>query len=123
MKKYKKLISFLFAMLFLCISLTACSKTLSGTYAVTGNLFGVASTNLSYTFDGNTVTVTTTAGIAGFEKSSSYTGTYEIIQGETATVISFNFTDANASMFNGQFSFSETENGIIIDGTEFEAVN
>ena len=119
MKKIKKLFSLLLATAFLCMTLTACGNTLSGTYSMSGDLFGIASTNLSYTFDGSNVTLTATAGIAGFEKSDSYTGTYEIIKGETATVISFAFTGENASIYNGQFSFSETETGIVIDGVEY----
>jgi len=115
----KKLLSILLVTVFLCMTLTACGNTLSGTYAVSGDLFGIASSNISYTFDGSNVTLTSTTGIAGFEKSASYTGTYEIIKGDTATVISFAFTDENASFYNGQYSFSETETGIVIDGVEY----
>lgn len=119
MKNLKKFIALTMITVLFCMSFAACGNKLSGTYSASGDLFGVAGSDVSYEFSGSKVTVTSTASVLGFEKTSEFEGTYEIVEEEGKTYIVFTFSDSDASSYDGKFSFEETENGIKISGVEY----
>jgi hypothetical protein len=69
------------------------------------------------TFSGKNVTVTTTAGIAGFTSTNEVKGTYEIAEAadgtQTITITYENSAEGDAGKLGGTQSFSEgkDENG------------
>jgi len=119
MKNLKKFIALAMITVLFCMSFAACGNKLSGTYSASGNLFGVAGSDVSYKFSGKKVTVTVTASVLGFEKENTYSGTYELTEEEGKSYIVFTFSDSEADSYDGKFSFAETENGIKISGVEY----
>ncbi|MBQ7873322.1 MAG: hypothetical protein IJ360_05060 [Clostridia bacterium] len=123
MKKTIKLVAVVMVIAMLALSLVACAKTLNGKYTSEVD-WGIVKGNVTYEFKGNDVTMTTTTGIAGFEKNDTKTGTYEIVESEENAdklVIKFTFGDDTTT-----YSYSEGEldgeKVIIINGTTFTKV-
>lgn len=123
MKKTIKLVAVVMVIAMLALSLVACAKTLNGKYTSEVDWVWVKG-QVTYEFKGNDVTMTTTTGIAGFEKDDTKTGTYEIVESEENAdklVIKFTFGDDTTT-----YSYSEGElDGakiIIINGTTFTKV-
>lgn len=123
MKKTIKLVAVVMVVAMLALSLVACAKTLNGKYTSEVD-WGIVKGNVTYEFKGNDVTMTTTTGIAGFEKNDTKTGTYEIVESEENAdklVIKFTFGDDTTT-----YSYSEGEldgeKVIIINGTTFTKV-
>lgn len=123
MKKTIKLLAVVMVVAMLALALVSCAKTLNGKYTSEVD-WGIVKGKVTYEFKGNDVTMTTTTGIAGFEKSETETGTYEIVESEENAdklVIKFTFGDETAT-----YSYSEGElDGekiIIINGTTFTKV-
>ena len=123
MKKTIKLLAVIMVVAMLALALVSCAKTISGKYSAEVD-WTIVSGKVTYEFKGNDVTMTTTSGIFGFEKSETETGTYEIVESEEnpdKLVIKFTFGDQTAT-----YSYSEGElDGekiIIINGTTFTKV-
>lgn len=123
MKKTIKLVAVVMVIAMLALSLVACAKTLNGKYTSEVD-WGIVKGEVTYEFKGNDVTMTTTTGIAGFEKNDTKTGTYEIVESEENAdklVIKFTFGDDTTT-----YSYSEGEldgeKVIIINGTTFTKV-
>ncbi len=116
MKKSIKILSLVMALVLVCFVFASCAKTLSGTYSVEagGSFLGG---KISMTFSGKNVTVTTTAGIAGFTSTNEVKGTYEIAEAadgtQTITITYEGSADDDAGKLSGTQSFSEgkDENG------------
>lgn len=111
---YEKIIAAILVIAVLLCALTACGKTLSGTYSaeVGGSIAG---TKTSYTFSGKKVTITMSASLLGGTSTTEFEGTYEIKEAADGTQsITFTFEDANASTYSGTQSFStgKTEDGV-----------
>ena len=110
MKKSIKILSLVMALVLVCFVFASCAKTLSGTYSVEagGSLVGG---KISMTFSGKNVTVTTTAGIAGFTSTNEVKGTYEIAEAadgtQTITITYEGSADKDAVKLGGTQSFSE----------------
>ncbi len=120
MKKTSVKIIVVALVLVTCLSLFAACG-LSGTYSAEVDLFGLAGANVDYKFAGNKVTITVTAGIAGFEKTTEFDGKYEIVDGEeegTKNIV-FKFEGEDAETYNGSFSFEKGEDSIIIGGVTY----
>ena len=116
MKKTIRIIAFVLVAVMVCFSFAACAKTLSGEYTAEGDFLGVAGSKTTYKFSGKNVTITNVTGIAGFEKTTSFEGKYEINEDK----ITFTFEDSEASSYNQTVSFEETEDGIKIAGIEYK---
>ena len=95
MKRTIKLVAVVMVVAMLALALVSCAKTLNGKYTSEVD-WGWVKGKVTYEFKGNDVTMTTTTGIAGFEKSETETGTYEIVESEENAdklVIKFTFGD------------------------------
>ena len=123
MKRTIKLVAVVMVVAMLALALVSCAKTLNGKYTSEVD-WGWVKGKVTYEFKDNDVTMTSTTGIAGFEKSETKTGTYEIVESEENAdklVIKFTFGDDTTT-----YSYSEGElDGekiIIINGTTFTKV-
>jgi hypothetical protein len=101
-----------------CAVLVSCGKTLSGEYTASLGDTSIAGTKTTYKFSGKNVTITNVSGLAGFEKTTTFEGTYEITEEDGKEYITFTFEDEDASAYSKKSTFEETENGIKIDGIE-----
>lgn len=105
-----KILSLVMACVLVCFVFASCAKTLSGTYSAEagGSFLGG---KVSMTFSGKNVTITTTAGVAGFTSTSESKGTYEIAEAADGTQsITITFTgdaEDDAKQFSGTQSFAE----------------
>lgn len=105
-----KILSLVMACVLVCFVFASCAKTLSGTYSAEagGSFLGG---KVSMTFSGKNVTITTTAGVAGFTSTSESKGTYEIAEAADGTQsITITFTgdaEDDAKKFSGTQSFAE----------------
>ena len=79
MKRTVKLVAVVMVVAMLALALVSCAKTLNGKYTSEVD-WGWVKGKVTYEFKGNDVTMTTTTGIAGFEKNDTKTGTYEIVE-------------------------------------------
>ena len=116
MKKTIRIIAFTLVVVMVCLAFAACGKTLSGEYTAEIGSTGIAGGKTTYKFSGSKVTITVVAGIAGFEKSTSFEGKYKIDGDE----ITFTFEDGEASSYNQTLPFEETEDGIKLAGIEYK---
>ena len=107
MKKAIRIISIALVIIIVGTMLASCSKMLMGTYSGSGSLFGVAGGKISYKFAGNKVTITVTAEVLGFSKTSEYKGTYEIAKATDGTEnITLKF-EGDGSSYSGTYSFED----------------
>lgn len=103
-----------------CAVLVSCGKTLSGEYTVSLGDTSIAGTKTTYKFSGKNVTITNVSGLVGFEKTTTFEGTYEITEEDGKEYITFTFEDKEANEYNQKALFAETEDGIKINGIEFK---
>lgn len=120
MKNFKKFLALAMITVLFCITLAACGNKLSGTYSASGDLLGLAGSEISYKFSGNKVTVSVTATVLGFEKTTSYNGTYELTTESETDYIIFTFNDDDAKSYAGKFFFEKSDNGIKISGVTYK---
>ena len=119
MKKTVRWIAAAMVAVMLCMTLVACGNTLSGTYTAGGSFLGTGG-DVSYTFKGSKVTITIEASLFGSTATTEFAGKYEITELETGKkTISFTFEDEDAGIYEGEYSFEETENGIKIGIVEY----
>ena len=110
MKKMTKILSLVMVLVLVCCVFASCAKTLSGTYSAEagGSLLGG---KVSMSFSGKNVTITTTAGIAGFTNTSETKGTYEIAEAadgtQTITITFESDAEGDADKFSGTQKFAE----------------
>ena len=116
MKKSVRIIAFALVAVMVCLAFAACGKTLSGEYTAEIGSTSIAGGKTTYKFSGSKVTITVVAGIAGFEKSTSFDGKYKI----DGDKITFTFEDGDASAYNQTLTFEETEDGIKLAGIEYK---
>ena len=113
MKKTIRLVAVLMIVAMLAVSLTSCSKMLSGKYVSESGIGDLAGARTVYEFNGNKVTMTiTTSNFITGESTESKTGTYEIMEDNddpSKLVIAFEFEGEDRYTR----SFSEGEN---VDG-------
>lgn len=113
MKKTIRLVAVLMIVAMLAVSLTSCSKMLSGKYVAEIEVPFLGESTVVYEFSGNKVTYTATSkGTFGTEKTETKTGTYEIMEDNddpSKLVIAFEFEGEDRYTR----SFSEGEN---VDG-------
>ena len=114
-KTILKIVALSLVAVMICALLVSCGTTLSGTYSAKIDV-GVAESETSYKFSGKKVTVTTTAGVAGFEKTVELDGTYKIEDDK----ITFTFEGEDANSYSGTVPFEKTEDGIKIAGVEYK---
>ncbi len=121
MKKSIRILALALVAVMLCLALTACGKTISGTYepvvvkeggildSIVGAISDATDSDLTYTFSGSKITVEVTA----FGKVESFEGEYSIKDGK----ITFEFESEDAEDYNGTFTFEELDGGNIKIGT------
>ena len=114
MKKMTKIFSLVMVLVLVCLVFASCAKTLSGTYSAKLDV-AVASSETSYTFSGKKVTIEITTGLAGFEKTVEFEGTYEIEDDK----ITFTF-EGDGEDYSGTVPFEKTDDGIKIAGIEYK---
>lgn len=120
MKKVIRITAVALLVVMLTLALASCAKTISGSYkGVLGNT-SIIGTEVVYTFSGNKVTIESTSGVAGFEKTTEFEGTYEIFTEEDVEYIKFTFEDDDADSYNTKVTFEETEDGIKLGGIEYK---
>ena len=125
MKKTIRLVAILMIVAMLAVSLTSCSKMLYGKYVAEGGLGDLAGAKTVYEFIGNKVTVTTTTNnfITG-EKTTTKTGTYEIMEDNddpSKLIIAFEFEGEDR--YTRSFSEGENVDGekiITIGGVDYK---
>lgn len=98
--------------------LASCGKTISGTYAADVGSTSIIGGSATYKFSGSKVTISVTAGIAGFEKTTAFEGKYEINEDQ----ITFTFEDSDAGKYNGTQSFEKGDDYIKIGGVTYTKV-
>lgn len=127
MKKSIRILALALVAVMLCLALTACGKTISGTYepvvvkdggildSIAGAISDATDSSLTYTFSGSKVTVEVTA----FGKVESFEGKYSIKDGK----ITLEFENEDAEDYNGTFTFEELDSGNIkIGSVEYRPV-
>ena len=113
-KTILKIVALSLVAVMMCALLASCGKTLSGTYSAKLDV-AVASSETSYTFSGKKVTIEITTGLAGFEKTVEFEGTYEIDDDK----ITFTF-EGDGEDYSGTVPFEKTDDGIKIAGIEYK---
>ena len=117
----KKIIALTLALCMVTIILTSCATMLSGEYSGKASLFGLAGAEVTYKFFGNKVTVTTKANVVGFEKETTYKGTYKIATDDDGKqTITFTY-EGDGSNYSGSQSFSQDKSAktITIGGVTY----
>ncbi|MBQ8330946.1 MAG: hypothetical protein IJX94_00415 [Clostridia bacterium] len=107
MKKSIRILSVVLVALMLCLSLTACGKTLSGKYTSDAGIFG----ETTYEFSGKKVEIS----------YKSLLGTVTTVEGEyeidddkiTITITDEDADDDDAKKLSGTFAFEEQDDGDI----------
>ena len=100
----------------------SCAKTLSGSYEAELSLLGQG-VNVTYTFSGSKVTVTSKVTILGTVNTEEIKGTYEIAENADGSLeITFDFEEETATLRDGTYTFSEEENSIKIAGVPYNKV-
>ena len=114
-KTILKIVALSLVAVMMCSILVSCGKTLSGTYSAKLDM-GIVGSETTYKFSGKKVTITTTSGAMGFEKTVAFEGTYKIEDDK----ITFTFEGEDAKSYNGSLPFEKTEEGIKIAGVEYK---
>lgn len=121
MKKITKVLALVMVLSMVCVIFASCAKTLSGSYKGEVDAFGLAGAEVVYEFSGSKVTVTATAEVLGFEKTSEFEGTYEIAENEDGDLeITFTFEDEDAEKYGGTVSLEEGDDYIKLGGVKYE---
>jgi hypothetical protein len=121
-KTMTKLAAFVLAMLMMTCIFASCAKTLSGSYEAELSLLGQG-VNVTYTFSGSKVTVTSKVTILGTVNTEEIKGTYEIAETADGSLeITFDFEEETATLRDGTYTFSEEENSIKIAGVPYNKV-
>lgn len=121
-KTMTKLTAFVLAMLMMTCIFASCAKTLSGSYEAELSLLGQG-VNVTYTFSGSKVTVTSKVTILGTVNTEEIKGTYEIAENADGSLeITFDFEEETATLRDGTYTFSEEENSIKIAGVPYNKV-
>lgn len=122
MKKTLRILAVVLTLCLVACVLASCSKTLSGTYSLEGDIVLLKSKD-SYTFKGNSFvhTTTTTGGITGSQSTTEVKGTYEITTATDGTsTISFTVTADDGTKTTNSYAFSlgtnDAGNGTITIG-------
>ena len=125
MKKTIRLVAVLMIVAMLAVSLTSCSKMLSGKYVAEIEIPFLGESTVVYEFIGNKVTYTATSkGAFGGEKTETKTGTYEIMEDNddpSKLVIAFEFEGEDR--YTRSFSEGENVDGekiITIGGVDYK---
>ncbi len=125
MKKTIRLVAVLMIVAMLAVSLTSCSKMLSGKYVSESGIGDLVGARTVYEFKGNKVTMTiTTSNIITGESTESKTGTYEIMEDNDdpdKLVIAFEFEGEDR--YTRSFSEGENVDGekiITIGGVDYK---
>ena len=117
-----KLAAFMLAMLMMTCIFASCAKTLSGSYEAELSLLGQG-VNVTYTFSGSKVTVTSKVTILGTVNTEEIKGTYEIAETADGSLeITFDFEEETATLRDGTYTFSEEEGAIKIAGVPYNKV-
>lgn len=117
----KKIIALTLVLAMAALLLTSCATMLFGEYTGKASLFGFASGEVTYKFSGSKVTVTVKASVLGFEKETSYSGTYKIAKGDDGKeTITFTY-EGDGSNYSGSQSFSQDKSAktITIGGATY----
>ena len=120
MKNVIKITAVALLVVVLTLTLASCAKTISGSYEAKLGDTDIIGTELTYTFSGNRVKIESTSGIAGFEKTVEFEGTYEIFTEEDVEYIKFTFEDEDADSYNTKVTFKQTEDGIELGGVKYD---
>ena len=121
-KTMTKLAAFVLAMLMMTCIFASCAKTLSGSYEAELSLLGQG-VNVTYTFSGSKVTVTSKVTILGTVNTEEIKGTYEIAENADGSLeITFDFEEETATFRDGTYTFSEEEGAIKIAGVPYNKV-
>ena len=119
MKKFMSIVLVVVMML----SLVACSKQLSGTYQAEFDI-KIMKYTASYTFKGDKVEITKKTNVFGVVDTTSFEGTYEIIENEDGSMeITISLKTEDDQIKSGTFSFEEGEGYIKIGKSELQKVS
>ncbi len=124
MKKTIRLVAVLMIVAMLAVSLTSCSKMLSGKYVSETDAGFIGESTEVYEFSGNKVTYTSTTDMLGKESTTTKTGTYEIMEDNDdpeKLVIAFEFEGEDR--YTRSFSEGENVDGekiITIGGVDYK---
>ena len=117
----KKIIALTLVLAMVSLVFTSCGTILIGEYGGKSSFFGLAGAEVTYKFVGNKVTVTTKANVVGFEKETTYKGTYKIATDDDGKqTITFTY-EGDGSNYSGSQSFSQDKSAktITIGGVTY----
>ena len=118
-KTMLKLAAVMLAVVMMTAIFASCAKTLSGSYQADASLFGQG-VDVTYTFSGSKVTVTSKVTLLGTVNTEEIEGTYEIVENEDGSMeITFDFEEETATLRDGTYTFSEGEDYIKIAGVQY----
>ncbi len=104
------------------LSLVACSKQLSGTDQAEFDI-KIMKYTASYTFKGDKVEITKKTNVFGMVDTTSFEGTYEIIENEDGSMeIVISLETEDDQIKSGTFTFEEGEGYIKIGKSELQKV-
>lgn len=117
----KKIIALSLVVVMVAVLLCSCATTLSGEYTAAADIT-FASGSVTYKFSGSKVTMTTTAGALGFEKTTTVNGTYKIVDGERGQQITFTMKNDKGEETSSTVSFSQDKDAktITIAGVTYK---
>ena len=109
-------------MILLVCFMSACGKSLSGSYESEIEIFG-QSWNVTYTFKGKNVEAVSKVTILGNVENTTCTGTYELLENADGTMeISIDFESENDLFKDGTFTFEEAEGYIKIGKNQYNKI-
>ena len=121
-KSFKKIMTVTLAMIMLVCSMTACGKSLSGSYESELEILG-QSWNVTYTFKGKNVEAVSKVTILGNVQNTTSTGTYELVENADGTMeITIDFETESDLFKDGTFTFEETEEYIKIGKNQYNKI-
>ena len=119
MKKIVSLVLVSVMLVGMLFALTACGKTLSGSYEAELSIFG-QSTSTTYTFKGSKVEVVNKTTVLGTVNTTEFAGTYEITENDDGTMeITLSFETEDDTVKSGTYTFVEGEDYIKIGGVQY----
>ncbi|MCQ2771536.1 MAG: hypothetical protein MJ236_07065 [Clostridia bacterium] len=118
----KRIIALSLVVVMVAVLLCSCATTLSGEYTAAAGSTTIAGGSVTYKFSGSKVTMTTTAGALGFEKTTTVNGTYKIVDGERGQQITFTMKNDKGEETSSTVSFSQDKDAktITIAGVTYK---
>ncbi len=118
-----KLAAIMLAVVMMSCMFASCAKKLSGSYGADASLFGQG-VDVTYTFSGSKVTVTSKVTLLGQVDTKEIKGTYEIAENADGSMeITLDFEEETATLRDGTYTFDQGEDYIKIAGVKYSKLD